>query len=320
MSDISFLSPAAAVVGAVALAAVTVLLASERRSRRLCGILGLVPRPAWSVALDVGALLAVGLLLGVAAAQPVLSEVRATDGRTDAEAIAVFDVSRSMLARSRPSAATRLERARGLAKELRAGLTVIPVGVSSLTDRLLPHLFPTVSATAFTATVDRAVQIERPPPERRADRATSFGALGDLGRQNFFEARARTRVALVFTDGESIPFDLGELRTLLLGGRVATYFVHVWAPDDRVYGPQGQPERYRPDPRSRAALERIAREVGGGVFTEHELGPALAAARRRLGTGSVAPRGRELRAVPLAPYAVAAAVFPLALVLLRRNF
>ena len=212
MPDVTFLSPWAFAVGLLALVGVGVIVLSERRSRRLCGVLGLVPRPAWSVGIDIGALVGVGLLLGVAAAQPVFSQVRSTAGRTDAEAIVVFDISRSMLAQQGSSAPTRLERARDIAKQIRAGLPEVPVGVSSLTDRLLPHLFPTMSATAFTSTIDRSIEIERPPPERRASRATAFGALADLGRQNFFGARARNRVAFVLTDGESIPFNLGELR------------------------------------------------------------------------------------------------------------
>lgn len=317
---VSFLTPWAAVVGAVALVGVGTLLASERRSRRLCAVLGLEPRPVGTLGLEVGALAAVGLLLGLGAAQPVVSTVQATQGRTDVEAIAVLDISRSMLAKPSRSAPARIDRARSFAKELRSGLLEVPTGVASLTDRLLPHLFPTLSATAFTATVDRAVEIDRPPPERRAPRATALAALGDLGRQNFFGSKARVRVAVVFTDGESVPFNLNELRSLLLGGRVTTYFVHVWDPEDRVYGPRGEMESYRPDPGSSGVLERLAREIGGGVFSERELPAALAAVRRRLGEGAVAPRGRELRAVALAPYAVAAAVLPLGLVLLRRNF
>ena len=317
---VSFLSPWAAAVAALALAAVLVLLASERRSRRLCKVLGIAPRRASSVALDAGGLLAVGLLLGLAAAQPVVSRIQSGNGRTDAEVIAVVDVTRSMLARPTRTGTMRLDRARAAAKELRAGVAEVPVGVSSLTDRLLPHLFPTLSTTAFTSTIDRAIAIERPPPERRSNRATALAALGDLGRQNFFGERARTRVAVIFTDGESLPFNLGELRALLVGGKVATVFVHVWHPDDRVYGRRGDLESYRPDPISSAVLQRLAREVGGQVFTEQQVGQALQTVQQRLGTGPVAEGGRELRAVSLAPYAVLAAVFPLGFVLLRRNF
>jgi hypothetical protein len=234
--------------------------------------------------------------------------------------VAVLDVSRSMLARPSRSGTARIDRARALAKELRFRIDEVPTGVASLTDRLLPHLFPTMSATAFTATVDRAVEIERPPPERRSNRATALAALGDLGRQNFFGERARIRLAVVFTDGESVPFNLGELRSLLLTGRVALYFVHVWHPEDRVYSARGDRESYRPDRSSRDVLARLAREVGGGVYAEDDLPAALAAVRRRLGEGPVASRGRELRAVALTPYVVALAILPLGLVLLRRNF
>jgi hypothetical protein len=317
---VSFLTPWAALVAVGGLVGVFVLLATERRSRRLCGVLGLEPRPASSLVLEACALAAVGVLVGLAAAQPVVSRVQATDGRADAEAIAVLDISRSMLARPSRTASTRIERARALAKELRFRIDDVPTGVASLTDRLLPHLFPTLSATAFTATVDRAVEIERPPPERRSNRATALAALGDLGRQNFFGERTRTRLAVVFTDGESVPFNLGELRSLLVRGRVALYFVHVWHAEDRVYGPRGERESYRPDRGSRDVLERLAREVGGGVYGERELSGALEAVRRRLGEGPVTPRGRELRAVALAPYVIAAAILPLGLVLLRRNF
>jgi len=297
-----------------------VLVRSERRSRRLCGVLGLAPRPLWSVAIDGGALLVLGGLLGLAAAQPVVSQVRETTGRTDAEAIVIFDVSRSMLARSGPTAETRLERARAVAKQLRAELRDVPIGVSSLTDRLLPHLFPTMSTTAFTSTVDRSIEIERPPPERRALRATAFGALADLGRQNFFGTKARSRVAIVLTDGESIPFSLGELRGPLLSGRVSLHFIHLWDPEERVYDARNRAESYRPSPSSRTVLDRIVREVGGGVHAESDVASALGVVETRLGAGPVAARGRELQARPLAPYAAIAAVLPLGLVLLRRNF
>ena len=127
MPDITFLSPWAFAVGLLALLGVGVLVHSERRSRRLCAVLGLDPRPARSVAIDVAALAAVGLLLGLAAAQPVFSQVRPTSGRSDAEAIVVFDISRSMLAQQGTSAPTRLERARDVAKRIRAGMPEVPV-------------------------------------------------------------------------------------------------------------------------------------------------------------------------------------------------
>lgn len=317
---VSFLTPWGAAVAALAVGVLAALAVSERRSRRLCRVLGLAPRRLGAVALDAGGIVAVAVLLGLAAAQPVVSEVQRAEGRTDAEVIAVLDVTRSMLARPTRTGEARIDRARRLAKELRAGLSDVPVGVASLTDRLLPHLFPTLSGNAFAATVDRAVEIERPPPERRSSRATSFAALGDLRRLNFYGPSLRSRVALVFTDGETLPFNLGELRALLIKGQVTMFFVHVWGAEERVYGPRGDAESYRPDPRSVAVLDRLARELGGRVFGERETGAGLAAVRGRIGAGPTAPAGQELRAVPLAPWAVAAAFLPLAFLVRRRNF
>ena len=42
----------------------------------------------------------------------------------------------------------------------------MPVGVSSFTDRTLPHLFPIADEELFRATVEQAVDIERPPADR----------------------------------------------------------------------------------------------------------------------------------------------------------
>jgi hypothetical protein len=101
---------------------------------------------------------------------------------------------------------------------------------------------------------------------------------------------------------------------------VSLFFVHLWDPEERVYDARRRPESYRPSPTSRPVIDRIVREVGGGVFAEPDADQAIAAVERKLGTGPVAPRGRELQAVSLAPYAAVAALVPLGLVLLRRNF
>ena len=38
------------------------------------------------------------------------------------------------------------------------------VGIASLTDRVLPHLFPSTDVDVFEATIERSMAIERPPP------------------------------------------------------------------------------------------------------------------------------------------------------------
>jgi hypothetical protein len=196
----------------------------------------------------------------------------------------------------------------------------VPVGVASLTDRLLPHLFPSTSENAFAATVDSALGIERPPPDRNANRATSLDALGLLATQNYFGPDSTRRLAIVLTDGESLPVDLGSLRARLLRERVVPLFVHVWGADERVFGPGGVPERnYRPDLGSRLLLEEVARAGGGGAFGENELAEVAEAAKRALGEGPTGPRGEELRSQSLAPHAIALAFAPLLFLLWRRN-
>ena len=318
--DVSLLTPEAAAVGGVALLALGAFAVGELRSRRACAVLGLKPRPFRSTFADASALAAIAALVSLAATQPVISAVDESRGRADAEVIVVMDITRSMLAQRGRSNPNRLDRARVLAKELRSQLPEFRVGIASLTDRVLPHLFPSVSGNAFTSTVDRAVGIERPPPDRRARaRATALGALPDVGRLNFFSQSARRRVAVVFTDGESIAIGLGTFRARFFSARIALVLVHVWQPDERVYGADGTPERYRPDPGSRVALERVASSVDGAVFAEHELPQAHQTVRRLLGQGPMTSQGRELTAVELAPFAVGAAFVPLLFLLRRRN-
>jgi hypothetical protein len=150
---------------------------ARRRAARAATALGLPPADRRGLAVDLTLLGLVGVLVGLAAAQPVVSRSEETHGRDGAEVLVVIDVTRSMLAQRAPSEPTRLDRSRELAKRVRAAIPETRVGVASLTDRVLPHLFPTLGANAFVAVVNRAIGIERPPPDRRANKATAFSAL-----------------------------------------------------------------------------------------------------------------------------------------------
>jgi hypothetical protein len=319
--SLSFITPEAALVGLIGGVALAVLVLAERRSHRLCRALGLEPtrlRSALPAAVAIGL---VSVFVGLAAAQPVVSGVRPLEGRKDAEVIVVFDITKSMNAKATLRGTTRFARAIEAAKRLRAGLPAVPVGVATLTDRTLPYLFPTPSENAFTATLDRAVGIERPPPDRLGrGRVTSLGALSTLGTHNFFSAGAQKRVAVVFTDGESVQFDHGTLFARLFRGHVSPVFVHVWGPEERVFTAQGTPERlYRPDPTSRDVLDELAELLNGETVGEGDVEGALRAVRRRIGSGQLVRRGDELQATQLAPHAALAALFPLAFLLWRRN-
>ena len=318
--DVEFLTPEAAAVGLLGLLALAVFAVAERRSRRTCALLGLRPRSTRSTLADAGALAAIAALVALTAAQPVLSAIEDSHGRADAEVIVVMDITRSMLAQTGRANPSRLERAKVLAKQLRTEIPEFRVGIASLTDRVLPHLFPSVSLNSFTSTVDRAVAIERPPPDRRArSRATALGALPDVARLNFFSRSARKRVVVLFTDGETVAVGFGTFRARFVTNRTALVAVHVWAPNERVYGADGTPERYRPDPQSRITLERVATAVDGAVYAEHELDKASATVRRLLGQGPTTAQGSELSAFELGPFTVAAAFLPLVFLLRRRN-
>jgi hypothetical protein len=318
---LSFLTPWGAAVGLLGAVALWALVGAERRSRALARALGLVPRSRLTAALPAVAIVLVAILLALAATQPVIATVRNGKGRTDAEALVVVDISRSMLARRRAESATRIDRARAIAKEIRGSLSGVPVGVASLTDRVLPHLFPTTNRDVFIATLDRAVGIERPPPDRSGrGRATSLGSLGSLGRANYFRPGTTRRVAIVLTDGESLPVRVAPLEAALAGGNVTLVLVHVWGVDERIFGPNGVPVReYVADPDTPVFLSSLANSIGARVFDENEAGAVARVVREMIGSGPVGVSGRELDTVELAPYALLASFVPLVFLVWRRN-
>lgn len=318
--EVGFLTPLGGLLALACLIPLAVLALRERRARRVRAALGLA-QPRLTVHLPVAsALVAVGGLLGLAAAQPVLETERTVLERTDAEAFVVFDVSRSMLAARADGAPRRIDRARDEAERLRAALPDVPVGILSLTDRLLPHLFPTPDRSVFRSTILKAVDIERPPPALFfSTRATQLGELGSIPKRGFFSPSAQKRLLIVLTDGESQPVE-GTLQSEFASGRPAieTVYVHLWRRGERIWV-GGVPERgYSPDATSRPTLERVAELTGGRVFEE---GDAVAAdaARAALGEGPTRERVLDGERSALMPYAAALVLLPLGFLLLRRN-
>jgi hypothetical protein len=314
-ASLVFLTPWAALVALVAvvpLAALAVALRRERHARRVLRLEEPPGRPGLWTALGVLAALA---LLGVAAAQPALRSTTGQQVRTDAEAVYVIDTSRSMLARSSPRGRTRIERARAAAVQLRRRLSDVPSGIATLTDRVLPDLLPQTGNDVFERTVRGAVRVDNPPPQTETATATSLGALGVLGTQNFFSPSARHRLVVVFTDGESRPYDVpATARALRRAPGVKTVFVHVGSPDEAVFAPGGRPEQgYHPDAAGGTALSALADATGGAVVGEGSTGRAAALARAALGAGPTREQGLAVRTRALAPWLVLAALLPLLL-------
>ena len=318
--DVRFLTPLGAAFALTLLVPLAVLALRERRARRVRSTLGLAQQPLRSLLPVAGALALTPCLLGLAAMQPIVETTRTLDERTDAEVFVVADVSRSMLASASSGAPTRLERAQAHAGELRAQLPGVRVGILSLTDRLLPHLFPTVDESVFRSTLEESIGIERPPPAFFfSTRATQLNALAGIPERGFFSPSARRRVLVVYTDGESQPVDAELTRAFARRPRVETLFVHVWDGDERIYE-TGVPERsYTPDPASSAGLARAAELVGGRVFAESEGAQTADAVAAAIGDGPTRARVLEGERRALMPYATMLALLPLTFVLLRRN-
>jgi von Willebrand factor type A domain len=298
-----------------------VLLFVRRRARAVRRGLALVEPPGRALVTTVLAFLATGVLVGVAAAQPVLEQTRTLRERTDAEAFVVVDVSRSMLARRDTGSPRRIERAKTFAKKVRSSLPDIRVGVASITDRTLPHLFPSADREVFDATVDRSLGIEQPPPRSSlAQLSTNLEALATIRSQRYFAPKSLERLVVVLTDGETQVMS-GARLARVFGRPPVTHvvFVHFWGADERIFT-EGAPEpQYRPDASSRVVLDELAKSVSGNTFSEQEVAAVTRTARAALGSGPTIVRGEQGGRIALAPYFAAAALLPVALLLWRRD-
>jgi hypothetical protein len=321
--DLSFVSPVGALVAFALALPVLALVAFETRARRMRAALGLPHAPPRAHVPALLALVAIGLLLALAATQPVLARVTPRLVRSDAQVYVVFDVSLSMAASPSAAEKTRLERAKRLALQLRARLPEVPVGVASFALRTVPHLFPTLDEAVFAGVVDESVQILEPPAptSRPGIRVTDLASIGELPKNGYFEPEATHRLVVVFTDGESERVFAEGIAVAFRGPPVVkAIFVGVSEPDERIHLPDGGVDPgYQTDPTGVRLLEELAAATGGAAFSEHDLRAIAGRARADLGDGQVTRQGRNRSRIPLAPWLVLAAAIPLGIVLRRRN-
>ena len=312
-------------LGGLAVLAVALPLAAfvvgSRRVARVRSALRLEAPPRSRGRALAAALAAVVLLLALAAMQPVWRTSAAHRVRTDAQAYVVIDTSRSMLASARDGSPTRFERAQAAAIAIRDALPEIPIGVGTMTDRVLPNLLPSPNAKSFAATVREAMGIEQPPPASTGVTATTLASLAGIPAGGTFSPAARKRALIVLTDGESRPFDPGAVAAALARSPgTKLVLVHVWGAHEAVFKPDGTPEGdYRPNPASAAALASLAAASGGAVFGEHQAADAASAVRSALGSGPTVRVGLEPHTRPLGRFVALLALLPLGFVLWRRN-
>jgi hypothetical protein len=316
VASLVFLTPFGALVALAALLPLAAARAGRRRVDAVRRALGLdaPARPAGAVRL--AALVAGLALLGLAAAQPVLTSHAARRIRPGVQALFVLDTSRSMAASRGPTTPTRLDRASAAAERLRAAIPDVESGVATLTDRVLPSLLPVADVSGFDGVVSRAVAIESPPPLDENVRATTFDALTSIPAGGYFDPSAKRRIVVLLTDGESRPIDSGSIaRALRAGPGIDLAVVRVGGARESVYGPGGRRDpAYRPDPTARSLVDGLAAAARGRAFEESGLGAAAGYLRSRVGNGPTRiVRGEASTRRPLAPFVALAGLLALVL-------
>jgi len=338
VAGITFVTPIAGLLAIAVVPPVVAAAIAGARNRRGRALLGLPP-PAAGTRATLLAVAAVPLLLGLAAAGPAFRKHVGRRVRTDAQALFVFDTSRSMAAAASSAAPTRFAQAQAAAITLRhEAIPQIPSGIASFTTQLIPHLFPTSSEAAFNSTVEAAIGVEKPPPPffQFGISGTSFAPLAGLRNQGYFDPATPHRYAVVLTDGESGPFDPAALRQALalppqiasVPGRpappaeppVSLLVVRIGTARDHIYDANDRIEAaYRPQPQAAANVESLAATTRGRALPVADLSTAVAALKRLTGKGHATVQGANTKTIALAPWVVVVAFAPLGILIRRRN-
>ena len=120
----------------------------------------------------------------------------------------------------------------------------VPVGIASLTNRVLPHLFPSADEDVFRATLERAIDIERPPPgfsfiapvQGTLRNATSLASLAAVATQRFYSRGDGHRLLVVLTDGESSRVSAPAVGRSLREAGIETVYLQFWAANEPANG------------------------------------------------------------------------------------
>ena len=200
-----------------------------------------------------------------------------------------------MLARE-ASGAIRYHRARHAALRFREELAEVPFGIATMTDRVLPHLFPSVNEDAFlrrwrdrsasTGRRRRATSSRRRPGWSRSSRSRSAAT----------SRRPRgTGLLVVLTDGESVPVSGARLAAASAGLRasIPSSCTCGRATSACMRGARSSPST-APTRAPARSSRAVAGAVGGEVYGENDLDDAIAKARELVGEGELrAARARS---------------------------
>jgi hypothetical protein len=321
---VTFAEPSAALVALFGLVPVALALHKLRASRALRRELDLAPPSRWTSLGRPLALLWLFGLLGLAAAGPSIQQQREQRSRADAEVVVAIDNSRSMLASETLNGPRRFERALAFAQQLHDALPEVPIGVSSLTNRLLPYLFPTTDRHDFALVLAQAYGIESPPPSlayatlpgtsgaHAAKWVTSFQPINQAATQAFFRPTARKRVLVVLSDAETQDFASRRVLSHLRDAHVSPIVVRFWKPDERIFRLDGGTEPYVP---TQSGELGVLHRAGWAAVEEGHVAPVVERIRQALGSGPIERVGFGRTRQPFAPALVVAAFAPLLLLL-----
>jgi hypothetical protein len=292
----------------------------EGRSRRLRRLFALATPRRRDLAVAAAALALLPTLVAVAAAQPVIVRQQSLTQRVDAQAFFVFDTSLSMSARNGRGAPDRLARAVHEAERVIPTLGDIPVGVATMTDRVLPDLMPTTNEGLVLRTLQQSVGIDRPPPSQLyPTRATSLQALFPLANSHLFAPSVTHRILVVFTDGEANPLPVGVGYALAQQVKTPPLFVHVWSRAEHIYVRGRLDRHYAPDPSSTGILTQFAALTHGRVFGENDMRQLSRTIHDRAGSTPAHTEVLGYARIALAPWILLVGVIPLGFLLWRRN-
>ena len=315
------MTPRAAFVALAFAGPLVALALRERAGGRVRATLGLRQTGlARLLARPVG-LVSLAAMVAVTAAQPALRDADPTKVRSDAELYLTFDVSRSMRAARSPGGVTRMERARALGEDVHAALPEVPTGVATLTNRMMPLLFPTGDARGVTAVIEHSLRLMQPQPQRfTAARASSLGALSLSADRSYFNPGARKRVLVVFSDLDSDFFSLEGTLRLLRRHRIEPFLVRVATPGEQIFDGAGRPSAY-------VSVSTVTvpalRRAHWHAFEENETARLVTDVRSYLGEGPVGTSGRieaQRNLAPLFALVALALTAALALPALRAGF
>jgi hypothetical protein len=309
----TFVTPWYALLGLAAILPLAMAFQRLRAAGRLREELALPAPPRAQRLVRPLAIAAIFALVAAAAAQPALRTEQHRKARADAAMFLAIDNSRSMLASPGLRGAPRYLRALRFARRLHRAFPAVPAGIASLTNRVLPYVFPTTSDAALEQVLQHGYGIERPPPEvTSGDEISTFDALDDVAQRDFFGKDVKRRVLVVLSDAETLPFRIRRVLADLDRAGVRTVIVRFWRPDERVYRLDNRPERYRPSaPRE---LD-ILRARGWTAYDESEYAGVRQVVAQTVGHGPVHVVALERLDRPIGPYVAALALLPLLVLL-----